>query len=32
MKEIKEIIEYFIDIEEEIEVSLRNRNLIEHNI
>ncbi|WEK71304.1 MAG: hypothetical protein P0Y62_07020 [Candidatus Chryseobacterium colombiense] len=32
MKEVKEIIEYFIDIEKKIEVSLRNRNLIEHNI
>ncbi|THF47931.1 hypothetical protein E6C50_15980 [Flavobacterium supellecticarium] len=32
MKEVKEIIEYFIDTEEKIEVLLRNRNLIEHNI
>ncbi|HRB71205.1 MAG TPA: hypothetical protein PK776_05090 [Flavobacterium sp.] len=32
MKEVKEIIAYFIDIEQKIEVSLRNRNLMEHNI
>lgn len=32
MRKIKEIIEYFTDIEKKIEVSLRNRNLIEHNI